>query len=425
MTRYDLMVWNVTGLNQRLIPELIDFIDDQEIQIAVFVETHLPRNTTAPHPSQPHIPGMDSSHTPHTTASSGVAVYVSKKLAACPLMEHCTYHPYTSTAGNETAAIIHTIHVFNPNGKEAIIAGVYIPPNISSSEAAKLIPPLHRLISQAEESGTELIVCGDLNVECPGLGGRLTKGPKCLRNILNSSLISANRRLTPLAPTHIRTNTGYNRWQLFLPIQFNRYVKKLTPDVVIVHGLIFPWQILMLHFQLGRSVKIIAQHHAERPLRDIRQYFQRWADRYIDAYLFSSIDLGMRWVEKNQIQNRNKIKVIMGTSSTFYPIEKRQAKIKTNVVGDNIFLWVGRLDANKDPLVVAKAFLQFSKLHHGVSLYMIYQTNELEEKLKALVNGDEGGDRIHLVGNIAYDELLWWYNSADYIISSSSNKFLA
>ena len=212
---------------------------------------------------------------------------------------------------------------------------------------------------------------------------------------------------------------GYNRWQLFLPIQFNRYVKKLTPDVVIVHGLIFPWQILMLHFQLGRSVKIIAQHHAERPLRDIRQYFQRWADRYIDAYLFSSIDLGMRWVEKNQIQNRNKIKVIMGTSSTFYPIEKRQAKIKTNVIGDNIFLWVGRLDANKDPLVVAKAFLQFSKLHHGVSLYMIYQTNELEEKLKALVNGDEGGDRIHLVGNIAYDELLWWYNSADYIISSS------
>ena len=212
---------------------------------------------------------------------------------------------------------------------------------------------------------------------------------------------------------------GYKRWQLFLPFQFNQYVKKLTPDVVIVHGLIFPWQILMLRWQVGSRVKILVQHHAERPLRYIRQYFQRWADRYIDAYLFSSLDLGMCWVEKDQIRDKSKIKVIMGTSSTFYPIEKQQARVRTNVVGDKIFLWVGRLDANKDPLVVAKAFLQFSKLRPGVSLYMIYQTNELEENLKTLLNSDEGGGRIHLVGNIAYDELLWWYNSADYIISGS------
>ena len=57
---------------------------------------------------------------------------------------------------------------------------------------------------------------------------------------------------------------GYKSWQLFLPFQFNRYVKKLKPTVVIVHGLIFPWQIIMLRWQVGSSVKIIAQHHAEK-----------------------------------------------------------------------------------------------------------------------------------------------------------------
>jgi hypothetical protein len=30
-----------------------------------------------------------------------------------------------------------------------------------------------------------------------------------------------------------------------LPLQFNKYVKELLPDVVIVHGLIFLWLVTM------------------------------------------------------------------------------------------------------------------------------------------------------------------------------------
>jgi glycosyltransferase involved in cell wall biosynthesis len=212
---------------------------------------------------------------------------------------------------------------------------------------------------------------------------------------------------------------GFNRWQLLLPFRFNHYVKKLLPDVVIVHGLISPWQIIMLRFQVGRHLKIIAQHHAERPLRDIRQYFQRWADRYIGAYLFASNDLGKLWVEEKLIGDPSKIKEVMEASSPFFPMDKQQARLISQTKEEKVFLWVGRLDINKDPLIVARAFARFSKSNPGAGLYMIYSTFQLQKELEVFVKQSDASRFIHLVGKIENPDLLYWYNSADFIISSS------
>src|SRR5687767_963116 len=45
-----------------------------------------------------------------------------------------------------------------------------------------------------------------------------------------------------------------------LPFRIHRYVKKLDPDVIIVHGLIFPWQVLWLGLMMPKRVKIVAQN---------------------------------------------------------------------------------------------------------------------------------------------------------------------
>ena len=213
--------------------------------------------------------------------------------------------------------------------------------------------------------------------------------------------------------------TGFNRLQLLLPFRFNRYVKKLAPNVIIVHGLIFPWQILMLRNSLGKSVKIIAQHHAERPLRDVRQILQRWADRSIAAYLFCSFDLAKPWIERHQISDLKKIKEIMGSSSYFYPLDKKAAQLVTGVSGSPAFLWVGGLDANKDPLTVVRAFARFSAVNVGAKLIMIYHTYHLLDEVKAMISEFQAESRIHLVGQIDNPDLIHWYNSADFIISSS------
>jgi glycosyltransferase involved in cell wall biosynthesis len=210
------------------------------------------------------------------------------------------------------------------------------------------------------------------------------------------------------------------KWQRWFPVQLNAYVKRLIPDVVVVHGLIFPWQVILLRLQLGENVKIIAQHHAEKPFRDIRKYLQQWADRYIRAYLFCSIEQGQAWVKKRQINNVAKVKEVMGTSSPFCPIDRTVARAATKVNGETIFLWVGRLDHNKDPLTVIRAFSQFANANSSVRLYMIYQTFERSEEIQdALASINGAATFIHLIGKVPNNDLLYWYNSADFIISSS------
>ena len=47
------------------------------------------------------------------------------------------------------------------------------------------------------------------------------------------------------------------KWQSLFPFRLHSYIKKLDPNTIIVHGLIFPFQILILRWQLGKGTKII------------------------------------------------------------------------------------------------------------------------------------------------------------------------
>jgi glycosyltransferase involved in cell wall biosynthesis len=206
----------------------------------------------------------------------------------------------------------------------------------------------------------------------------------------------------------------------YFPRKLNAFVKRLHPDVVIVSGLFFPLQVIQLGLSLGHKVKIIAQNHAERPFTGIKKYFQRFADKYISAYFFASRDSGIEWVNKGNLGSTKKIFEIMEVSSVFFPVEKALAKSITHVSGAPVFLWVGRLNENKNPLTVVNAFLKFLEYQPAANLYMIYQTTELLPELtEILKNENNNCEAVHLIGEVHHKEMQYWYNSADYIISSS------
>jgi glycosyltransferase involved in cell wall biosynthesis len=202
---------------------------------------------------------------------------------------------------------------------------------------------------------------------------------------------------------------AFTRWQLILPFSYNRYIKKLNPDVVLVHGLIFPWQIIMLRWIVGRPVKIICQHHAERPYKDFRKFIFRKADKEIAAYLFASKAQGDEWVRARQISSATKVHEVMGTSSIFHPIEKEKKPGK-------VYLWIGDLNHNKDPILAVNAFKRFAARYHDVRLYLIYQGTELLQELKLIVRTDTP---IEFVGRVDHAKLQDWFNKADFIMSTS------
>ncbi len=208
----------------------------------------------------------------------------------------------------------------------------------------------------------------------------------------------------------------YRKWQLTIPFSFVRYVTSLRPDVVVVHGLVFPGQVILLRRSLGSGVKIICQHHAERPYRDVRKYLAQRADRHLDAYLFSSKEQGQVWVDAGQIDSLDKVHVVMGTSSIFSPADKSAARARLGITARKVYLWIGDLDNNKDPLLTATAFRRYAQNHKDVALYMIFQKQDLVNQLKSVIDGDPS---IHLVGRVLHAKLQDWFDSADFIISSS------
>jgi glycosyltransferase involved in cell wall biosynthesis len=210
-----------------------------------------------------------------------------------------------------------------------------------------------------------------------------------------------------------------NTSKTYFPRALNRYVKNLKPDIVFIQGLHFPLQVIQLGWLLNTKVKRIAQHHAEKPFFGLKRYLQRWADRHIDAYLFASKAMGVEWVNKGNLASAQKINEVMEVSSVFYPVDSERAKARTKVTGSPVFLWVGRLNQNKDPLLVVSAFLAFVKEQPAARLYMIYHTGELLTEVKALMAGAINKNAIILIGKVPNEELLYWYNSADFIVSGS------
>lgn len=204
------------------------------------------------------------------------------------------------------------------------------------------------------------------------------------------------------------------------PLRIHRLVKNLQPHVVFINGFIFPLQIIQLRLKLGNAVKIIILHRAEKPFNGIKKYLQMIADRCVNAYLFSSIEFKNEWVNRGNIRDQSKIHEVMQASSRFYAENADFAKSSKGIDASRVFLWVGRLDMNKDPLTVIDAFIAFLQREPLARLYMIYQTNELLQTVLEKVNKDfKAATAIRLVGKVPYSDLQKWYNSADFIISGS------
>jgi glycosyltransferase involved in cell wall biosynthesis len=213
---------------------------------------------------------------------------------------------------------------------------------------------------------------------------------------------------------------NFSKKKLHFNFQLNLYVKSLKPDVVILHGLHQPVQLIQLGLMLGKNTRIIVQNHAEKPFPGgIKKRLQKLADKYADAYLFSSHDMGMEWVTAGNLKSPGKIHEVMEVSSVFFPIDRSETESQTNANDAPVFLWVGRLNDNKDPLNVVRAFLKFAECSPEAKLYMIYHTEELLPEIYELINSSPNKEAIELIGKVPHADLLYWYNSADFILSGS------
>jgi glycosyltransferase involved in cell wall biosynthesis len=212
--------------------------------------------------------------------------------------------------------------------------------------------------------------------------------------------------------------------KLWVPVGANRFIAGLKPDVVMVHGLIFPQQVLALKAQLPRGCKIIVQHHGERPTKGIMLRLQKLADKCINGYLFATRKLAEPWIEHG-VTKADKVFEVMEGSSVMQRMDKQEARRHLNVGDEMMFLWVGRLNNNKNPLTVLTAFEEYLRVQPEAKLYMVYGDYEkahfkMVRHMVGLIDSLRNGTT--LLGKLNRDELAYWLNAADYYISASFNE---
>ena len=209
----------------------------------------------------------------------------------------------------------------------------------------------------------------------------------------------------------------------YIPFKTHRFIKKQKPNIVLIQGLVFPLQLIALKFQLGKRTKIIVQHHGEKPFTGIRKMFQKIASRYVSYYLFTSVQNAEEFIKNEIISGKNKCIEIL-EASTFYR-QRNRLECRQNLCLTNspIFLWVGRLNLNKDPFTVLNAFEKYLSIYPEARLYMIYQTEDLlQEMQKRLEENCFLKNSVILKGEVDHSELENWFNAADFYISASHKE---
>ncbi|HEY0652063.1 MAG TPA: glycosyltransferase family 4 protein [Chryseosolibacter sp.] len=161
-----------------------------------------------------------------------------------------------------------------------------------------------------------------------------------------------------------------------------------------------------------KNYPIYIQHHSERPFRGVKSFLQKKVDRHVRGYFFASDVMADEWVRTRLIRNRQKVHEVFEATSSFPGSDREGLNTKPFS-----FIWVGRLDANKDPLTMIDGFVEFLKHEPAAELYMIFKTQELFADVQKQITGI--AKSIHLVGNVPHHEMPSWYNKANFIVSTS------
>lgn len=136
-------------------------------------------------------------------------------------------------------------------------------------------------------------------------------------------------------------------------------VAALGPDVAHVNGLHFPARTWRLRRALGRRAAIVVQSHSDGGAigrAPALRLLGRAARGAVDAFLFAADEHAASWRAAGLIATGQRTYRVMEASTTLQRVARRAAREASGVAGSPAVLWVGRRNANKDPLTVLDGF---------------------------------------------------------------------
>ncbi len=207
-----------------------------------------------------------------------------------------------------------------------------------------------------------------------------------------------------------------------VPARIHRRAVELNPDVVHVNGFGFPLATRALRMTLPRQTALVVQHHGGQPMLGLKGIVQRWGLSAADGELFAAAGLAEAWRTRGGGEENWTFEVMEG-STRFEPQAKELARRTTGLHGGPVLLWVGHLNANKDPLTVLDGFARLLEGVPGARLYMAYGKTDLLPTVRARLEADERlAAAVTLLGWVPHDEIVRHFCSADYFVLGSHRE---
>ncbi len=206
-------------------------------------------------------------------------------------------------------------------------------------------------------------------------------------------------------------------------------IRRREPDVVHVNGLMFPGMTKALREALGDKRVIVLQDHSGAlprrtiwPIAPIRSARWSQAFRTADAVSFTTPELASRWRQVG-LPPDLPVLAVAEASTELKPVDYADARRSTGVTGAPAILWVGRLNANKDPQTVLSAIERVAPRIPAAHLWMIVPPGASQHEIRRRIDGSSTL-RLHvtMVGSIEHRHMPAHYSSADIFISGSRHE---
>ncbi|MES2178532.1 MAG: glycosyltransferase family 4 protein [Gemmatimonadota bacterium] len=199
-------------------------------------------------------------------------------------------------------------------------------------------------------------------------------------------------------------------------------VSLLRPDVVHVQGLNFPRAMRPLS-RAVRGAPIVVQDRGNQLPSGWRVAAWRWAHGVLAGATFTSRDQAIPWKNARILREKLPIFEVLSGSSDFAVGDRDTARQLTGMFGDPCLFWCGRLDANKDPMMMLSAVEHAVKALPGLQLWCCFGEAPLLEQVQArIASSTLLKDRVTLLGTRPRDEIELRARSADFFVQTSHRE---
>jgi glycosyltransferase involved in cell wall biosynthesis len=205
----------------------------------------------------------------------------------------------------------------------------------------------------------------------------------------------------------------------WVPRRLLEAVCDACPDVAHVNGLSFPFATRALAERL-QAVPVLVQDHGSRAPRGLRRLVHCWGFAPIAGVAFTARAQADPFFRTGVFRDGLPVLEVLESSTRMTPIDGREARERSGISGDPCCVWLGHLDANKDPLTVLTALSRAAASLPDPQLWCCFKSAPLLNAVgRRLADDPNLRGRVHLLGARPHADIPLLLSAADFLLQGS------